>query len=539
MATNNAMFSEIHEAAQVRQFPVRAALGLAERRMILATVDIALVVLALIITIAVRPELQLAPALDNSSLSQSISLGNDPLYAIALAIQSAWMSFSYRLAWIASLLIIWGVFAFLFECYEPARAAHLPSVFKRVSAAAIFTAAVYLVVPFVTPLLPQSRTDALIFPGVLLASLLAWRVFYALTLAGPDVYRRAIVVGAGRTEATLAHAIVGLGASDTFYRHVGYRILGMVDSEPQPASAQIGSVPVLGSTYDLVQIVRRLRPDDLIVADELVTPLPSRLSTLGQPQRRRSDLRSIALFDALLLSSEMGITITTTARYYEQLTGRVPVEYLGRTLHAAVPFEHSATQRLYLACRRLLDLAACLVGCMLLAAVLPLVWLANRWWSPGPLFYRQERVGQYGHTFFVTKFRSMVVDAEKYSGSVWAAENDPRITPVGRLLRKTRLDELPQFWNILVGEMSLIGPRPERPYFVEQLAQQIPLYRARHAMRPGLTGWAQVRYRYGASVEDALAKLEYDLYYLKHQGLLLDFEILIRTITVVLGLKGR
>jgi lipopolysaccharide/colanic/teichoic acid biosynthesis glycosyltransferase len=133
----------------------------------------------------------------------------------------------------------------------------------------------------------------------------------------------------------------------------------------------------------------------------------------------------------------------------------------------------------------------------------------------------------------------MVVDAEKYVGIVWARENDPRITPVGRLLRRMRLDEFPQFWNILKGDMSLIGPRPERPYFVDRLVLQYPFYRARHAVKPGLTGWAQIKYRYGASAEDSLIKLQYDLYYIKHQGLPLDFEILLKTISVVLGLKGR
>lgn len=133
----------------------------------------------------------------------------------------------------------------------------------------------------------------------------------------------------------------------------------------------------------------------------------------------------------------------------------------------------------------------------------------------------------------------MRVDAEKYSGAIWATEKDPRITKVGHFLRKTRLDEIPQFWNILKGEMSLIGPRPERPQFVEQLERNIPFYRLRHTIKPGLTGWAQVKYRYTSSIEDSLIKLQYDLFYIKHQGLFLDIAIMLKTITVVLGLKGR
>jgi len=164
--------------------------------------------------------------------------------------------------------------------------------------------------------------------------------------------------------------------------------------------------------------------------------------------------------------------------------------------------------------------------------------LANRFTAPGPLLYHQVRVGKGGQTILVTKFRSMVVDAEEHTGAVWATQHDPRVTPVGRFLRKTRLDEVPQFWNILKGDMSLIGPRPERPHFVDQLVQQIPFYRVRHAVKPGLTGWAQVLFPYGASVDDTLSKLEYDLYYIKNQSILLDISILLKTIPIVLGFKG-
>lgn len=153
--------------------------------------------------------------------------------------------------------------------------------------------------------------------------------------------------------------------------------------------------------------------------------------------------------------------------------------------------------------------------------------------------YSQERIGKAGKVFRVLKFRSMVVDAEARTGAVWAKEKDDRITPIGHLLRKSRLDELPQFWNVLKGEMSLIGPRPERQHFVEILEQEIPFYRLRHAIKPGITGWAQVNYRYGASASDTLIKLRYDFYYIKHQSAILDLVILLKTIRLVLGLKGR
>jgi lipopolysaccharide/colanic/teichoic acid biosynthesis glycosyltransferase len=170
---------------------------------------------------------------------------------------------------------------------------------------------------------------------------------------------------------------------------------------------------------------------------------------------------------------------------------------------------------------------------------MPFIWLGNRLTNPGDLFYWQERVGEGGKVFQVVKFRSMVMGAEQDTGVVWARENDERITPVGRLLRKARIDEMPQFWNVLKGEMSLIGPRPERPFIITTLEKEIPFYRVRHAVRPGITGWAQVCYRYGASVDDAHIKLEYDLYYIKHQSWYLDLVILVKTVRVMLGLQGQ
>jgi lipopolysaccharide/colanic/teichoic acid biosynthesis glycosyltransferase len=170
---------------------------------------------------------------------------------------------------------------------------------------------------------------------------------------------------------------------------------------------------------------------------------------------------------------------------------------------------------------------------------MPAVWLGNRLWSPGPLFFCQKRVGRGGRPFTVIKYRSMVPDAEQECGAVWASEGDNRVTVFGSFLRKSHLDELPQVINVLRGEMSLVGPRPERPEFVGQLSELIPFYRARHCLRPGITGWAQIHQNYGDSIEGAKEKLEYDLYYTKHAGPMLDAIIILRTISKVLGLRGR
>jgi exopolysaccharide biosynthesis polyprenyl glycosylphosphotransferase len=190
------------------------------------------------------------------------------------------------------------------------------------------------------------------------------------------------------------------------------------------------------------------------------------------------------------------------------------------------------------AAKRTMDILFAVVGLILLAPVLGIVALLVKLTSPGPVLYHQRRVGLHGRLFTVHKFRSMRQDAEAKTGAVWATSNDSRVTKVGRILRRTRLDELPQLWNVLKGEMSLVGPRPERPEFVSELAETIPYYGLRHGVRPGLTGWAQVRYTYGASVEDALEKLQYDLFYIKHCTISFDLLILFSTIKTVVLTRG-
>ena len=183
-------------------------------------------------------------------------------------------------------------------------------------------------------------------------------------------------------------------------------------------------------------------------------------------------------------------------------------------------------------------LSGLVVGLLVAAPIMALTALAVRLTSAGPALYHQRRVGQHGRIFTVHKFRSMRQDAEKATGAVWASANDDRVTPIGRFLRKTRLDELPQLWNVLRGDMSLVGPRPERPEFVEDLTRQIPFYRQRHVVKPGVTGWAQVCYTYGASVGDALEKLQYELYYIKNMSISLDLFILFKTVQTVVLKRG-
>jgi lipopolysaccharide/colanic/teichoic acid biosynthesis glycosyltransferase len=223
---------------------------------------------------------------------------------------------------------------------------------------------------------------------------------------------------------------------------------------------------------------------------------------------------------------------------YERLLGRVPVEHIGRDLHMVVRMHETAGERFYHVAKRLSDIFMAVGGVALVGLITPVAALGNAITSPGSLFYRQQRVGKGGETFDMLKFRTMRPGAEDGVGAVWAGEQDPRVTPVGRLLRCTRLDELPQCVNVLRGEMSMIGPRPERPEFVGDLAQELPFYRARQAVRPGITGWAQIQFEYGNSVDDAKVKLEYDLYYVKYANPLLDLRIILQTLPVMMRMKG-
>lgn len=235
---------------------------------------------------------------------------------------------------------------------------------------------------------------------------------------------------------------------------------------------------------------------------------------------------------------ELGVEVIPMPVLYEQLTGRVPVEYINDSWNVALPINHPGTKYLWNLTKRFGDIVLSSLGLIFLGLVTPFIAVAIYLDSPGPILYRQARVGKGGRIFYIYKFRSMVPDAEK-GQAVWAKKNDERVTRVGKILRKTHIDEFPQLINILKGEMSAVGPRPERPEFVEKLAKEIPFYRVRHAVKPGMAGWGLVRQGYGASKEDALIKLQYDLYYIKHQSLWLDTIILIKTIFDTLTFRGR
>jgi sugar transferase (PEP-CTERM system associated) len=297
---------------------------------------------------------------------------------------------------------------------------------------------------------------------------------------------------------------------------LGMGVCGFVDDDPALQGASIVNPRVVGLSKNLPDLVARYKADRVIV----------------ELQDRRGRLP----IDELLYLKTQGVDIEDATSLYERVTGKIALENLKPSwMIFNAGFEVSRSMLMQ---KRLLSLLVSSVLMILFAPVIVACVVLIRLDTPGPVFHRQERVGQDGKVFTLWKFRSMLADAERDTGPVWSAPGDSRVTRMGRILRRMRLDELPQLINVLRGDMSLVGPRPERPHFVNELSAMIPFYQLRHAVKPGVTGWAQVNYEYGSSVRDAVEKLQYDLFYIKHMSWLLDFVIVFQTIKTVLVRRG-
>ncbi len=318
-------------------------------------------------------------------------------------------------------------------------------------------------------------------------------------------------------------------------------------------SARLGERVVIagsGPATDVIdEEIRRRHDPGIELLGFLDEPgrAPASRTLLGSPQDaaavvRDHDVQHLVLDTGVSIPSETllavrleNVRITDIASFQEELTGRISVESLARS---DLFLTSSTTGPFYKYTRRVLDIGFASLGLLLAAPLCTLVALLVRLESRGPVLYSQERVGRNGRPFVIYKFRSMRADAEAASGPVWASGEDPRITRVGRWLRRLRIDEIPQLWSVIRNDMSLVGPRPERPFFVEELARQIPHYGQRHIVKPGVTGWAQINYSYGNTVDDAFIKLQYDLYYIKNRSPALDIAILLRTVKVVVLQQG-
>ena len=362
---------------------------------------------------------------------------------------------------------------------------------------------------YLYPAMMLGRSISLIALPLALGFMVTWRLSALWFFGHPQIGERILIVGSGDLAVEIAREV--LNRPDA-----GYRIVGFVGSDSDLLGKSLINPRVIGLTEELEDVVSREAIDRIIVA-------------MGE---RRGRLPT----DKLLQLSLAGrVSIEEGASFNERLTGRVALNmirpswliFTGRGRQARVTtLSRTAVHRL-----------AALIGAILSLPIVMLTAILIKLESRGPVFYKQERVGKNGRTFVLTKFRSMKVDAEQ-DGPVWASKHDHRMTRVGRIIRKIRVDEIPQFWNILRGEMAFVGPRPERPHFVAQLAGEIPYYEQRHLIAPGLTGWAQIKYPYGSSIEDARHKLEYDLFYIKNHTLLFDMIILFETFKIILFGRG-
>lgn len=338
--------------------------------------------------------------------------------------------------------------------------------------------------------------------------LMAWRWVYARWVHRLAFHRNVLLVGSGRLADDLASLLNG-------ERDHAYRIARrFADFDDVGTGRSVGAASRQEAGM-LLAAVKRSHINSVVVALE--------------------DSRGKLPIDDLLQCKFSGVRIEDGLSFYERVTGKIHVDAVKPSW---LIFSDGFTRTRIEWIKRGFDVAASLVGLLIAAPVSLVIAVLIKLDSPGPVFYRQERVGLGGRPFLLLKFRSMRQDAEATTGPVWAADGDERVTRIGKWLRLLRLDELPQMINVLRGEMSFVGPRPERPCFVEQLKEQIPYYGYRHAVKPGITGWAQVRYRYGASVQDAIEKLQFDLYYIKNLSLTLDATIILRTLKIMLLGRG-
>jgi lipopolysaccharide/colanic/teichoic acid biosynthesis glycosyltransferase len=373
----------------------------------------------------------------------------------------------------------------VFEMYSLQVASNQYQVLKSTILTVSTTVLFYLLTPVFSAELPSNRLQIVIFYFTMLFALILWRTIYVNFLASNRFVQNVVLV-CDREQ--VEELVTELENSDPHYRIIAY-----VNSDS--------------------------------INDNL------------HASQKTEDI-TVELYQKLLHLLECGTTIREYTQVYENKTQRIPVHFMTRDFYKFFPFNRSNSNQLYLLNLKIIETVISIMGLIIGAILIPFILLGNAIGNRGNLFYTQERVGKNGKIFQILKFRTMINNAEK-EGAVFSTPNDSRVTPFGKFMRKTRIDEIPQFVNILKGEMAVIGPRPERPFFVKEIAELMPFYETRHVIKPGLTGWAQVNYSYGESLDDSLIKLQYDLYYIKHRSVFLDLNITIKTISTVLFFRGQ
>lgn len=444
-------------------------------------------------------------------LGDLFSLGFALFFAIFTSSKYSHIPIHLHWGWFLLYFLLWSLASLFFDLYNLKKASrHFYSAYISGKVAAL-ASIIYSLAPYLFIHIPYARSLWLFLLIFSILSIALWRYLFARLMPLKKLSEKLIILGACKAGNMTVKAIKSKGDGR-------YNIVGFVDERKELKGKRVEGVPVLGSTEELVPLM------ETSGTKEVVCAITENLSDKA--------------FRALLNVRERGWQIISVSAFYEDLTGSVPVQYDGRHLNLLIPPVSLKGKPIYDLWKRALDIVAGVTGVFITGLLIPFLWVANKIFSPGPIFYRQKRIGKGHKPFYLLKLRSMVPNAETETGAVWTKKDDERITKIGRILRKTHLDELPQFWNVLKGEMSLIGPRPERPEFVSELDKKIPFFRLRHSVKPGLTGWAQVNLGYINSYEGTVEKIQYDLYYIKNRSLYMDLLILFLTFREIFGLNG-
>lgn len=423
--------------------------------------------------------------------------------------------FTFELETIYRPLMLVGylyVFGTILEMYNLQIASNQFQILKSTVLTVSFTVLVYLLTPVLSPELPKQRLIILIFYLTLLLTVLSWRFFYALFLASHRFSQNVVLIC---DQDQVEELVLGLENVDPHYK-----IIGFVNSD---------SISDENTNSHFVKEIKKANLESFVVNNNVAEIVIA---------SKKTDGITADLYQQLLHLLESGNIIREYTQVYESKTQRIPVQYIARDFYRFFPFSRSNNNKLYLFLIRFLEFVFSFTGLFACAIFIPFIYIINLFANRGSLFYTQDRVGKNGVIFKIYKFRTMI-EASESNGAVFAVSNDKRVTPFGKFMRKSRIDELPQFFNVLINDMAVIGPRPERPFFVEEIARIMPFYETRHVIKPGLTGWAQVNYSYGESIDESLIKLQYDLYYIKHRSVFLDLSITLKTITTVLFYRGQ
>lgn len=410
--------------------------------------------------------------------------------------------------WILILVMYLWVFGEIFELYNLKVSSNRYLTVRSIGITVLFSTLFYFFTPVISPQLPENRLQLVYFSLTLFFAMLVNRILYIQLIFSPRFLKNILLIAETSQVEELLTIITDKGANS---------IVGYVSNVPLKSLEALSFTDV--SEADLEQIVENEGVNEIILCSsnsKFITP---------------------AINKQLIMMFEKGMVIRSIDNFIEEETHRISETRLTTDFYNHFTFSKNNQNNLYSAFRRVMDIVFSFVGILVLVLLIPFVFIGNLFLNKGSLLYTQERVGKKGRKFRIIKFRTMIANAEE-NGAEWAQINDSRVTSFGRILRKTRLDEIPQFINVLKGEMSLIGPRPERPEFVELLEKELSFYAIRHVVKPGLTGWAQVKYPYAHSVDDQHKKLMYDLYYIKERNLVLDLEIVIKTISTILFFRG-